>query len=369
MNTRQIPGRDKIGSLAPGKYKTFEGTEISIECVKAKVKGLVAEGKTYQNLYDMKNLTYNYYDTFTEDGYKNINIPELSTGYKVCKSAVNNLIKANTVYTIIIDVRKNTYNKNFGINSDYGNEGYFSKNIVIQQNFTGRMVVTATSKETLPSSSGQKVFRTQITPDSLGELEFKLMLLKGDYTNIDLPNSIDGIESVAEREGNMLSIKVNEEINYINLPIPLRSLPNGTCDTIEGDKLVQRVGKVVYNGSEDWKLGRTTTNTQVFYLVNTNLKELSLLACDTYTVQATSKDKSIYCGNSWRPQIRDDSCSTVEEFKQLLSENPVTVFYELATPIIHSLEIPSISTTKGTNIITTTNNIKPKLIMKVKVKK
>ena len=122
-------------------------------------------------------------------------------------------------------------------------------------------------------------------------------------------------------------------ITNINLPIPLRSLPNGVCDTIEENKLIQRVEKVVLNGSEDWNLGRTTTNTQVFYLVNTNLKELSSLACDTYTVQTTSKDKSIYCGNSWRPQIRDDSCSTIEEFKQLLSEKPVTVYYELATPI------------------------------------
>ncbi len=57
MNTRQIPGRDKIGSLAPGKYKTFEGTEISIEnCVKAKVKDLVVEGKTIQDTENLSNI-------------------------------------------------------------------------------------------------------------------------------------------------------------------------------------------------------------------------------------------------------------------------------------------------------------------------
>lgn len=164
-------------------WKKYIGEEINIEYARGYCSNRInINGKVYQNLFDMKNLTYNYYDTFTDDGYKNINIPELSTGYKVCKSAVNNLIKANTVYTIIIDVRKNTFNKNFGINSDYNNEGYFSKNIAIQQKFTGRMVVTATSKETLPSS-GQKVFRTQITPDSLGEIEFKLMLLEGDLSS------------------------------------------------------------------------------------------------------------------------------------------------------------------------------------------
>lgn len=43
------------------------------------------------------------------------------------------------------------------------------------------------------------------------------------------------------------------DITY-KLNEPLRSLPNEVCDTIEGNKLVQRVGKVVIDGSESWKL-------------------------------------------------------------------------------------------------------------------
>ena len=366
-----------------GKYKTFEGTEISIKnCVKAKVKDLVVEGKTYQNLYDMKNLTYNYYDTFTEDGYININIniPELSTGYKVCKSAVNNLIKANTVYTIIIDVRKNTYNKKFGINSDYGNEGYFSKDIAIQQNFTGRMVVTATSKETLPSSSGQKVFRTQITPDSLGELEFKLMLLEGNY-NTSLPDSIDGIESVAEKEENVLSIKVNEENNYINLPIPLRSLPNGVADTIEGNKLVQRVGRVVLDGNEDWKLQSCNVKgngiLNIFFIIQDliiKLKEKQFIICDKYIQQKTpiadTTNEGVLVNEEKRLYLRlfTSKATTVEKAKEYIKGNPFVVYYELAEPIIHDLRIPPIQTVKGTKIITTENNIKPNVRIKIKTK-
>ena len=68
-------------------------------------------------------------------------------------------------------------------------------------------------------------------------------------------------------------------------------------------------------------------------------------------------DKSIYCGNSWRPQIRDDSCSTVDEFKQLLSENPVTVWYELATPV----KIPLFSIKEGLTTLKSTNNITPQI--------
>ena len=142
------------------------------------------------------------------------------------------------------------------------------------------------------------------------------------------------IKSVAEEEDNTIFIKINDYIvTNISLPIPLRSLPNGVADTIEGNKLVQRVGKVTYNGQENWEGVQVSTNVLVFYLSNTNFKELSSLICDTYTVGETSKDKTITCGNAWRPKIRDDSCSTTEEFKQLLAKNPVTVYYELATPI------------------------------------
>ena len=43
----RIIGQDMVCGFSNGKYKTFEGTEISIEnCLKAKVKDLVVEGKT-----------------------------------------------------------------------------------------------------------------------------------------------------------------------------------------------------------------------------------------------------------------------------------------------------------------------------------
>ena len=65
----------------------------------------------------------------------------------------------------------------------------------------------------------------------------------------------------------------------------------------------------------------------------------------------------------------NDTGFNIYTFRTWLSENPITVYYELATPIIHDLEIPELRTSKGTNIITTSNNIKPNMTMKVKVKK
>lgn len=343
-----IIGQDMVCGF--GKYKTFEGTEISIEnCVKAKVKDLVVEGKTYQNL--VSNLEELVGNVYTRDTVAIID---------------TSLFKANTTYTAIITISESNYSHEkygaiFSIFYPTLTNGYVSISLK-----DGTFKLKFTTREETPSK-----IQVGVQYGNSATSSFKLnnlIVLEGDYTNIDLPNNINGIESVTEKENNVLSVKINDNTTTLNLPIPLRSLPNGTCDTIEGNTLVQRVGKVVYNGSEDWKLGVTTGNVPVFYLVSANLKGLSSLICDTYTVQTTTKDKSIYCGNAWRPQIRDDTCATVEDFKAYLTENPVTVYYELATPIIHSLEIPQLATTKGTNIITTTNNIKPNLKIKVKVK-
>lgn len=336
-------------------WKHYIGNELNIEYAKECVgRNVVISGKTYQNLFDMKNLNYDYYDTLTDDGYKNINIPELSTGYKVCKSAVNNLIKANTVYTIIIDVRKNTFNKNFGINSDYNNEGYFSKNIAIQQNFIGRMIVTATSKKTLPSNS-QKVFRTQITPDSLGELEFKLMLLEGDYTNIDLPNSINGIESVGEREF------VNAPTEYY--PVTIRNynykcgtdnivLPNGvknSIDTIDGKKVhTRRVGAVLLKGTQNMTLSNVnqTLTTRVRIRMDNAKVSKNNLLCNWFIRTGVHGDYEYIIIQDSSEGIclfisvlnTKLSAPTADGVKQYFNENPLWVFYELATPIYTYLE-------------------------------
>lgn len=247
-----IIGQDMICSFSNGKYKTFEGTEISIEnCVKAKVKDLVVEGKTIQ---DTENLSI--------------------------------------------------------------------------------------------------------------------------------------IESVAEKENNILGLKVNDVVSNISLPIPLRSLPNGTCDTIEGNKLVQRVGKVVLDGVNNKVYKHIYTN-DIYLCVtygdttfSSSSDVLNLIVTGSIPVASkdimrgvTKKDASfegINKRNNYNHgifiRVPISFASTADEFNTYLQQNPMTVYYPLAEPIIHDLEIPSVSTTKGTNIITTSNNIKPKLSMKVKVK-
>lgn len=390
MNTRQIPGRDKIGSLAPGKYKTFEGTEISIEnCVKAKVKDLVVEGKTYQNLltnkidYTFSGSAFYYNKTTLNNGaIYTRNNKEITSGtsgtYITFKChTVASMLKSNTTYTLAFNI-ESTFSDYKGITVSGEKDCYF-KSSTSESNKTRYF-----HDESFDLSTGYKKIMFKTNPNITKYFGFgfppmqsqsegnylkitNIILLEGDYITTELPE-INGIESVSEKEGNVLSIKVNEEINYINLHIPLRSLPNGVCDTIEGDKLVQRVGKVVADGTENWKIGlgynrcqteipnckRATTRNPII----SDKFRCKLDSNEDYTAFSYGSNIFIYLG-----------LPTEEEYVEWLKTNTPTFYYELETPIIHDLEIPIISTTKGTNIITTSNNIKPKLKLKVKVKK
>lgn len=347
----RIIGQDMVCGFGNGKYKTFEGTEISIEnCLKAKVKDLVVEGKTYQNLFKAE----------LSQGH----IGNSSTTYDFRVNSEGISLEEKT-YTLYINT-----NYQLLLYYDYVNTGssYVS--------WTDKIVWTNSTKTNNIRIMVKKTDNSEITVD---EVIGKIVLLEGDYTNINLPNNINGIESVSERENNVLSVKINDNTTTLNLPIPLRSLPNGTCDTIEGNKLAQRVGAVLLNGTQDMTLANVnqTLTTRVRIRMDNAKVSKNNLICKWFIRTGAHGDyeyiiiQDSSAGICLFISVLNTKLDTVDlnGIEKYFKENPLIVYYELATPIIHDLEIPSISTTKGTNVITTTNNIKPKLSMKVKVEK
>ena len=175
----------------------------------------------------------------------------------------------------------------------------------------------------------------------------------------------------------------------IPLPQPLRSLPNGVCDEVVGNKLIQRVGKSFLN--ENSNVHRVEVKDSNFvirikiadasnkYDYNTSTNLIS----DKFIVRSLRNESSSYgiCAFSQaggyteirilQPTTIIDSVSDVEseniaKIKEWLKNNSSTVYYELATPIEHTLNVPKISIAKGSNIITTANNMKPNLTIKYK---
>lgn len=180
------------------------------------------------------------------------------------------------------------------------------------------------------------------------------------------------IKSVAEDEDNTIFIKINDYIpTSINIPIPLRSLPNGTCDTIEENTLVQRVGKVILNGSENWVKSSSENGIIQITLSCNHKPQQNVFISNIFNSVGDHRKEGISFGNSLNLWINRNRLTSFDlnGAKQWLSENPVTVYYELATPIIHNITVPQLRTIRGTNVVTTNNNIKPVISCKLKLSK
>lgn len=179
-----------------------------------------------------------------------------------------------------------------------------------------------------------------------------------------------------------------ESIQELELTEPLRSLPNGTCDEIlEDGTEIRRVGKIVLDGS-NFDLFSTGTYIEnkcrwVIYK-NSNIKNIinslsiSTICSDFNSISATDtwmcKAEGIAQNNSGNCiylflDKYSSSTDHVENKKLLVAElqaNPITVYYELAEPIIikHNKNI-NLKTFDGTTHMTSDNYLQPTLSCKV----
>lgn len=154
-------------------------------------------------------------------------------------------------------------------------------------------------------------------------------------------------------------IRFCNKIDKKQIPTTLRSLPNGIKDTIEkrGNKYVkvQRCGEVVLDGSNgnislDSQVNDTTIKPIISEAINdakvggANNNNLNIY-CDKFKAKnihsSSNTDEGIYYSGGLNIHIRvlksRLSTQDAEGFKTWLKSNPVTVVYELETPIITEL--------------------------------
>lgn len=135
-----------------------------------------------------------------------------------------------------------------------------------------------------------------------------------------------------------------ENITTIQLDEPLRSLPNGVCDTYENGVITRRIKKLVVDGTENWYLGtsQNLTNTNLFVLTIADQSKNNVpIICDRFskkTVWGHDVEGIYLQGNNGALMVRLNKDrlveNTVSGFKTWLSENNTEVIYELAEPII-----------------------------------
>ena len=134
--------------------------------------------------------------------------------------------------------------------------------------------------------------------------------------------------------------------NYvISLSQPLRSLPNGVCDTIEEDGIHRRVGSIVLDGNEAWLTHPYGTNSfQIPNIIDINYKSNETQIISNNFKGVSNDDRSmggsniIYSTSKVSFVIRNTEFTTIEEFKSCLSTNNTEVLYELAEEIIEPFD-------------------------------
>ena len=187
----------------------------------------------------------------------------------------------------------------------------------------------------------------------------------------------ENVESCGSKEGK-INLSVNS--NIVEIPMELKGLPNGIKDTIEKINnvwsYVKRVDKIVLDGSEDWVRDQNKngyTRFSIAFTLATCSTDENYAICDKYNLRHKT---DLTYNDTENLLIRDDMSKlylkvvdstdsiTVTKFKESLSNNPVTVYYQLAEPVITPLsqelqdKLDSLQVAKGSNTITTNNNVK-----------
>lgn len=147
------------------------------------------------------------------------------------------------------------------------------------------------------------------------------------------------------------------ETTTVELNQPLRALPNGVKDTIENGVVTRRVGKIVLDGSRGWELnGRNgTDNMYTITLLNciavsSNADDKIRILCDKFeAIDANSAIKkqtrntvSIISNKRLYLIVDNTIYPDVATLKTWLQSNPITVWYELATPTTEQIMLPTL---------------------------
>ena len=142
----------------------------------------------------------------------------------------------------------------------------------------------------------------------------------------------------------------------------------GVYDTLEIKEDIiytQNTKEIVFNGTESWLLNADNGTCIEFYCKNTATKSSSSLLCDKfpYFTKTTIDLEYVRAGRFIIVSVLKSKLTTqdVDGFKKWLQTNPITVRYQLDTPIVTNIPkelVPTILTHK-TNILEVGGAVKP----------
>lgn len=202
---------------------------------------------------------------------------------------------------------------------------------------------------------------------------FKPTLVKGDISNSQ-PNTIlvDGLYEyrVENKTEILLPIKnglksvgdIKDKIDYVN------------------GNIIENIGRIVLNGSENWSKINPDDRSSAFECRDFRDKFLKFNS-ESFIFDKIPNSDECYIINTkdgWHIDSEKDIWIRIDNtlldevsangFKKKLRENPITIYYQLANPIIHKInEFVNLKTYNDKTYINLENKIKPTLTCKVPI--
>lgn len=170
-------------------------------------------------------------------------------------------------------------------------------------------------------------------------------------------NKNDKIQISLEEFANEYYEPIGIETTTVQLNQPLRELPNGVKNTIENGVVTRRVGEITYDGSEAWvKMNGSDSNNWLYALNQAQNKTeglCDLLLHKSYAVinQGAELDNVGFNTDYYKGTLylnvgyymeQAGLTNTVDNLKTWLQSNPITVWYQLATPTTEQITLPTL---------------------------
>ena len=194
-----------------------------------------------------------------------------------------------------------------------------------------------------------------ITQEMLQDVDCALIVLL--YAQRDSAIQTGTIKPMLYQDGDGTWEPFKLETTTVELNQPLRELPNGVKDTIENEVITRRVGEITFNGSETWLKYAGNTNNWLYHIAITHVNakglcdslphnEIDVINSDGSGINRvgfnfTHYEKVMYLNVGYYME-QAGLTNTVDNLKTWLQSNPITVWYELATPTTEQITLPTL---------------------------
>ena len=337
-------------------------------------------GQTIQNCLDHSSVDkFGLLNGIVSDGWIEISADGNFKNFRTLADSV--VAKPNTKYTFVVEVAEQSLQTGsgsyicFGETSAEANQPslFVDQKIFMASNplrvGINKFVLTTKSNFDGVFCADRGFISSSVIS---GSIKFRYMIIEGDWTNKDISWVPFGLNTPQTTEIIMENGDASER-NAVTIRGPLGSVSDTIRDRVylkDGKAYYeQNVASAVFDGSEDenWS-AYTQQGMPNTYICTGTLGQIGKVAIpfscisDRYARKYNFTMQNNGVANGAKDiVIRDDNYTTVENFVNYLQGYPITVIYQLATPITTEIQLSDFYSYEEQTNWYTTNAVKPTL--------